>query len=249
MGYKLFSISTFCASLLLMNISSLAAYSCPSGNPRDTIYQRRDQNRCEGINPSIRVNAGVNLISLATRSIPEPLGDTMNLEVPHLPGLTNPKVSLRSQAKRYQLDNLILRKELSHFIFTWPTYVLKKEKVPVNTLRALALVNQGSQPVLIPVTIGKSSGKYEFVLRSDAPATIRTFQIRSLNGQVIYTSPSRSSQGGEIIFTWDGRKKDKSITPKGRYELKIFAEEEQYGKPPEPTNIQIQFEHDPNWLR
>lgn len=249
MDYKLFSVSTFCASLVLMNISSLAADSCPRGNPRDTIYQRRDQNRCEGINPSIRVDAGLKLISLATRSISEPLDDTMNIQIPRLPGLTNPEVKVKSQVRRYQLDDLVLRKDLSQFTFTWSTYVLKKEKVPVNALRALASVNQGSQLVLIPVTIGKTSGQYEFVLHSNTPVKIRTFQIRRLNGQVIYTGPSRSSQGGEIIIAWDGRKNDKSIVPKGRYKLNIPVEIEQYGRPPEPDNIDPHFEHDPNWLR
>jgi hypothetical protein len=249
MDYKLFSVSTFCASLVLVNISSLAADSCPRGNPRDTIYQRRDQNRCEGINPSIRVGAGLKLISLATRSISEPLDDTINIQIPRLPGLTDPEVKVKSQVRRYQLDDLVLRKDLSQFTFTWSTYVLKKEKVPVNALRALASVNQGSQLVLIPVTIGKTSGQYEFVLRSDTPAKIRTFQIRRLNGQVIYTGPSRSSQGGEIIIAWDGRKNDKSIIPKGRYKLNISVEVEQYGRPPELGDIDPQFEHDPNWLR
>jgi FlgD Ig-like domain len=249
MRYKFCSISTFCATILLINLSSLATQACPSGNPRDTIYQRRDQNRCEGVNPSIRVNTGLNLVSLVTRSISEPLGDIINLQVPRVPDISNPIVSLNSQVKRYQLDNLILRTESSRFTFAWPTYVLKQEKVPVNALRALAVSDKGSQRVLTPVTIGKSSGKYEFVLRSNAPVKIRTFQILSPNGQIIYTSPSRSSQGGEIIFTWDGRKKDKSIAPKGRYKLKIAAEEEQYDRPPEPSNIDIQFEHHPNWLR
>lgn len=249
MDYKLFSISTLCAILVLMNISSLAADSCPRGNPRDTIYQRRDQNRCEGINPSIRTNAGINLTSLATHRISDPVGDTMNIQVPRLSGLTDPIVTVRSQIRRYELDNLVLRKEPSQFTFSWSTYVLKQAKVPVKALRALASVNQGSQLVLIPVTIGKTSGQYEFVLHSNTPVKIRTFQIRRLNGQVIYTGPSRSSQGGEIIIAWDGRKNDKSIVPKGRYKLNISVEVEKYGKPPELDNINPHFEHDPNWLR
>ncbi|MBW4570538.1 MAG: hypothetical protein KME31_21685 [Tolypothrix carrinoi HA7290-LM1] len=248
MNSRILSISTFFVSFVLTNLSSLPTQACSSGNARETTYQRRDGNRCEGIKPSIRVSGGLNLISIATRRISEPLNDTINLKVPRLRGGGNPEVSLSSVIKRYQLDNLSLKSESSGFTFGWSTYVLKKGEVPVNTLRALASFNQGSHRVYMPVTIGQSSGKYEFVIFSNGPAKVRSFQIR-LNGQDIYTSPSRSSQGGEIIFTWDGRKKDGSIAPSGQYELKVLAEQEKYDRQPEQSKIQIQFAHNPNWLK
>lgn len=248
MDYRILSVSSFFASFMIMSLSSLPTQACPSGNTREITYQRRDSNRCEGIKYSIPVGGGFNLISLVSRSITEPLGNTVNLQVPRLSGSGKPVVSLRSVVKRYQLDNFSLISESSRFTFGWSTYVIKKAQVPVNTLRALASVNQGSQPVFIPVIIGKSSGKYEFVLHSNGAAKVLSFQIR-LNGQDIYTSPSRSSQGGEISFSWNGRKKDGGIAPPDRYELKVVAQQEQYGKPPEESKIQILFAHNPNWLK
>ncbi|MCC5644719.1 hypothetical protein LC607_17590 [Nostoc sp. CHAB 5824] len=245
MIYRIFFISTlFISSLLLTQCSQPPASSqaCNPGDPKNTTYMWRDKNRCEGISKNIPASGGIRLISLTTRAITS-FDEKLQLQIPKLNN-SNPDVSVRSLAKRYQLDNILFKPEASAFTFSWSTYVLKKENITPESLRALASFLEGSQAVFVPVSLGKSSSEYEFVLYSNNPVEISTFQIRR-NGKSIYTSPSRTSQGDEIIFKW---KPDKA--PKGRYELKYVAELEQFGKSPEkPGEKLILFEHNPAWLQ
>jgi hypothetical protein len=237
MNYKI-----LLATLLIWGLSCLPAQACPSGNPRSPDYIRRDNNRCEGIRRET-VSGSFRLISLTTRGI-DSLGNTLSLLVPRISGGSPPDVSVRSLGKNYQLDDLSLAANSSGFTFRWPTNVLNQEEVPVNSLRALASVNLGSQLLYVPVILGQPSGQYEIVLYSPSRVQFRTFEIRR-NRQVVFSSPRNHLQPpGEVVFTWDGRN-----APAGRYELHIVAEVEQRGRPPQRIDRSIIFEHNPSWLR
>ena len=250
MIYKILLVSTLFSSLLLTQCSQPPALesppapkssqACPPGNTKDTTYMWR-KNRCEGIKSGIPTSGGIRLISFVSRGITS-LGDQLQLQIPNI-GSGNPDVSVRSLGQQYQLDNISFKPGSSTFSFSWSTYVLQKEKIKLESLRALASFTKGSQAVYVPVTIGKSSGEYEFVLYSNSHAQIPTFQIRR-DGKLIYTSPPRTSQGGEIIFKWNAAK-----APADRYELKYIAELEQFGRPPEKEDLQVLFEHNPDWLK
>lgn len=227
-------------SLLLLSFTPLTAQACPNGNPQTLDYMRRDNNRCEGIAP-INVGGSFSLISFVTRNIPA-FGDNLSLQIPRI-GSTSPDVRVRSSRINYQLDDFSLQPSQTNFTFNWPTRILKEAKIPVNSLRALASVNLGSQVVYVPVTLGQPSGQYEIVLYSSQLVKITTFEI-SRNNQVVFRSPRNTPQRGEVVFNWDGRN-----APAGRYQLRLVAELEQYGRPPERVNRQITFEHNPNWLK
>ncbi|RCJ28577.1 hypothetical protein A6770_22790 [Nostoc minutum NIES-26] len=245
MIYRILLVSTLFSSFLLIQCSQSPApeppQACLPGNTSDTAYMWRDKNRCEGIKSGIPTSGGIRLISFASRSI-NGFSDRLQLQIPNI-GSGNPDVSVRSLGKQYQLDNISFKPGSSAFSFSWSTYVLQKEKIEPVSLRALASFTKGSQAVYVPVTIGKSSGEYEFVLYSNSRAQIPTFQIRR-DGKSVYTSPPKTSQGGEILFKWNAAK-----APAGRYELKYIAELEQFGRPPEKEDLQVLFEHNPDWLK
>lgn len=225
--------------LLIFSFSPLTAEACPTeGNPESLAYMRRDNNRCEGIKP-VDAGGNFNLISFVTRRISS-FTDNLSLLVPRISN-TTPNISVRSLGKNYQLDNISLVSGQTNFTFNWSTRILKAANIPANSLRALASV--GSPVIYVPVILGQPSGQYEIVFYSSQTAKFTTFEI-TRNSQVIYRNPRNTPQRGEVVFNWDGRN-----APAGRYQLRVVAELEQYGRPPEPVNRQITFEHNPNWLR
>jgi hypothetical protein len=224
-------------SLFIFTFSTLPVQACPPGNSQSTAYIRRDDNRCEGIQPK-EVAAGINLISLVTRGI-STYPNLLILQIPHLSNDTSkPKVKVRSLDKNYVLDNLSLIPSQSQFTFPLKPDILNKAAIPANTLRALAEVNS----VYLPVTIGEPSTQYEFVFYTSSRAKFPTFEILH-NGKVVYTSPRNNAQDGEVVFTWNGQK-----APAGRYEIHYVAEKERIGRPPEKFERRFYFEHNPNWL-
>ena len=224
-------------SLFLFSLSTLPAQACPSGNPRTTAYIRRDNNRCEGIQKSRNVTSGIKLISIVTRGITN-YPDLFTLKIPRV-GNSNPEIKVQSLRKNYLLDQLSLQPRRDSFIFKLKSHVLKKAKVPPKSLRALAEVNS----VYLPVTIGRTSGKYEFVFYSSYRSKFSTFEILR-NGKVVHRNPPKSARKGEIIFTWNGKK-----APRGRYQIHVVAEQERIGRPAEKFRRRYYFEHNPNWLK
>lgn len=239
MSNRIFFRSTlFIISLLLIQSCQLftsCPQVCPCGNSDDTTYMWRDENRCEGIIKNIPVNQEMRLISLTTSAITT-FDKKLQLRIPRFSDSND--VSVRSLAKRYQLDKIqSFKSEASALTFSWSTYVLTKENIAPESLRVLASYKDGSQVVYVPVTLGKSSGEYKFVLYSDSAVENSTVQI-SRNGKSVYTSPRKTSQGGEIIFKWKPNK-----APKGRYQLKYKVELQQIGKPAKKYERTILFEH------
>ena len=230
------------ASVIALTLSQMPALACPEGNPRSTEYIRR-VNRCEGIKREPVSGNSLRLISIATRNIPSYPAE-VSMKIPGINGGGKPEVKVQSLDKNYQLDNPLLTENSGFYTLpNWNSYVLKQEKVPSNSLRALASVNFGSQVVYVPVILGQSSGQYEFVFYSPSRVKFPVFRILR-NGKEVYSNPRKIPQTNEMIFTWDSRN-----APAGRYELQIEAEIEPRGKPTEKINRKIVFEHNPKWLK
>lgn len=229
------------ASVIALTLSQMPALACPEGNLRSTEYIRRG-NRCEGIKREPISGNSLRLISLATRNIPNVYDEKVLMKIPQIKDGGKPEVKVQSLDKNYQLDNPLLTKNSGFYTLLWDSYVLKREEVPSNSLRALASVSFGSQLVYAPVILGQSSGQYEFVFYSPSRVKFPVFRILR-NGKEVYSKPSRIAQTNEIIFNWDGR-----TSPADRYELQIEAEIEPRGKPTEKINRKFVFEHNPKWL-
>ena len=230
------------ASVIALTLSQIPALACREGNLRSTDYIRRD-NRCEGIQRQSVSGNSLSLISIATRNIPNIYGETVSMKIPQIKGAGKPEVRVQSLDKNYQLDDPSLTENSGFYTLLWDSYVLKRESVPSNTLRALASVSFGSQVVYVPVILGKTSGDYEFVFYSLSRVKFPVFRILR-NGKEVYSNPRRIAKTNEIIFNWDGRN-----APAGRYELQVEATIEPRGEPTEKINRKIIFEHNPTWLK
>ena len=225
--------------------SNSAQVACPTGNPQSIDYIYRENNRCEGIQSRKNVVSGINLISIVNSDITS-YPNTLKLKVPRLDSSSNstPELKLQSLKKDYLLDNLSLEKNRNSFTFNLKPDVLNKAKVPPNTLHALAKV----ESVYLPVTIGATSGEYEFVFYSSRRSTFSTFEILH-DGKVVYNRSRNNAQKGEIVFTWDGKKENGEKAPTGRYKIRVIAEQERIGRPAEEFKRSYDFEHNPNWLK
>ncbi len=244
MNYKI-----ILASLLIFSVSYLpAAASCPEGNPRTTDYiRRKPPYRCEGIKEEPLSGNSLKLISIATRNLTS-YSNTLTVQIPQIIGGQKPQVTVKSLGDNYhyQLDDLSLSNNGSLFSFSWDTFVLRKKEIPTNKLRAMAFYSLGSQPVYVPVILGQTSGKYEFVFYSDNRVKFTTFEIlpQGKDQKSIYRDSRANPKNGETIFTWDGRN-----TPAGRYELHYVANIERRNEPSDRIERRIVFEHNPNWLK
>ena len=231
------------ASVIALTLSQIPALACREGNLRSTDYIRRD-NRCEGIQRQSVSGNSLSLISIATRNIPNIYGETVSMKIPQIKNAGKPEVRVQSLDKNYQLDNPLFTENSGFYTLpNWDSYVLKREEIPSNSLRALASVTFGSQVVYVPVILGKTSGEYEFVFYSPSRVKFPVFRILR-NGKEVYSNPRRIAQTNEIIFNWDGRN-----APAGRYELQVEATIEPRGEPTEKINRKIIFEHNPSWLK
>ena len=251
MNYKI-----LLTSLLILSINPLSANAyCPQGNPRSTDYiRRKTPDRCEGIKVQPISGNSLSLISIATRNIND-YGDKISLQVPRIKKGNNPEVLVTSRDDKYNyiLDDLLLSNNGESFGFSWDTYVLKKANIPANKLRALASYSLGSQKVYVPVTLAKSSGKYEFVFYSQDRVRFNSLKIFPLEDKdqknLIYNTSRKTANSGEISFTWDGSKGDGSKAPRGRYKLHYIAFIDRINEPSDRIENVIVFEHHPNWLK
>jgi flagellar basal-body rod modification protein FlgD len=246
MNYKI-----ILASLLILSIHPLSAAAyCPKGNPRSTDYIRRQTpNRCEGVKLEPISGNSLSLISIATRNIAN-YEKTLTLQVPRIKNGNNPQVIVKSldDSYHYQLDDLLLSNNGANFGFSWDTYVLRQAKIPANKLRAVASYSLGSQNVYVPVTLGKTSGKYEFVFYSQDRVRFTSLKIFPLENKKednpIYSTSRKTANSGEISFIWDGSK-----APGGRYKLHYIAFIDRINEPSDRIEKEIVFEHNPTWLK
>ena len=246
MNYKI-----LLASLLILSINPLSAVAyCPKGNPSSTDYIRRQPpNRCEGVKLEPISGNSLSLISIATRNIAN-YEKTLTLQVPRIKNGNNPQVIVKSldDSYHYQLDDLLLSNNGANFGFSWDTYVLRQAKIPANKLRAVASYSLGSQNVYVPVTLGKTSGKYEFVFYSQDRVEFTSVKIVPLTDKKdqkpVYSTSRTTPNSGEISFIWDGSK-----APTGRYKLHYIAFIDRINEPSDRIEKEIVFEHNPTWLK
>jgi flagellar basal-body rod modification protein FlgD len=232
-------------SLILVSFFPIQAQNCGTGNTRSSNYIQRDNDkRCEGIAP-IDTAGSFSLISLSIGRIRE-MTDSLKLEVPSRNNRA-PKVIVRSVPKNYQLDPLTLRPQGSRYQFKWSNYVIDREDIALESLRATASISDGKL-IYLPVIFNPAK-TYDIVLFANARSQIKELQILQ-NNEVIYeTSRPNWQPKGEIFFTWDGRTSDGKLAKAGLYELRVKALLEQDDAPPRNAPINITFEHNPQWLK
>ncbi|MDJ0530286.1 MAG: FlgD immunoglobulin-like domain containing protein [Microcystis sp. M53600_WE12] len=232
-------------SLILVSFFPIQAQNCGTGNTRSSNYIQRDNDkRCEGIAP-IETAGSFSLISLSIGRIRE-MTDSLKLEVPSRNNRA-PKVIVRSLPKNYQLDPLTLRPQGSRYQFKWSNYVIDREDIALESLRATAYISEG-RLIYLPVIFNQAK-TYDIVFFSNARSQIKELQILQ-NNEVIYeTSRPNWQPKGEIFFTWDGRTSDGKLAKAGLYELRVKALLEQDDAPPRNAPINITFEHNPQWLK
>lgn len=232
-------------SLILVSFFPIQAQNCGTGNTRSSNYIQRDNDkRCEGIAP-IEIAGSFSLISLSIGRIRE-MTDSLKLEVPSRNNRA-PKVIVRSVPKNYQLDPLTLRPQGSRYQFKWSNYVIDREDIALESLRATASISDGKL-IYLPVIFNPAK-TYDIVLFANVRSQIKELQILQ-NNEVIYeTSRPNWQPKGEIFFTWDGRTSDGKLAKAGLYELRVKALLEQDDAPPRNAPINITFEHNPQWLK
>ena len=232
-------------SLILVSFFPIQAQNCGTGNTRSSNYIQRDNDkRCEGIAP-IDIAGSFSLISLSIGRIRE-MTDPLKLEVPSRNNRA-PKVIVRSVPKNYQLDPLTLRPQGSRYQFKWSNYVIDREDIALESLRATASISDGKL-IYLPVIFNPAK-TYDIVLFANVRSQIKELQILQ-NNEVIYeTSRPNWQPKGEIFFTWDGRTSDGKLAKAGLYELRVKALLEQDDAPPRNAPINITFEHNPQWLK
>lgn len=232
-------------SLILVSFFPIQAQNCGTGNTRSSNYIQRDNDkRCEGIAP-IDIAGSFSLISLSIGRIRE-MTDSLKLEVPSRNNRA-PKVIVRSVPKNYQLDPLTLRPQGSRYQFKWSNYVIDREDIALESLRATASISDGKL-IYLPVIFNQAT-TYDIVFFSNARSQIKELQILQ-NNEVIYeTSRPNWQPKGEIFFSWDGRTSDGKLAKAGLYELRVKALLEQDDAPPRNAPINITFEHNPQWLK
>jgi len=220
-------------SLILVSFFPIQAQNCGTGNTRSSNYIQRDNDkRCEGIAP-IDIAGSFSLISLSIGRIRE-MTDSLKLEVPSRNNRA-PKVIVRSLPKNYQLDPLTLRPQGSRYQFKWSNYVIDREDIALESLRATASISDGKL-IYLPVIFNPAK-TYDIVLFANA------------RSQIYETSRPNWQPKGEIFFTWDGRTSDGKLAKAGLYELRVKALLEQDDAPPRNAPINITFEHNPQWLK
>ncbi|MFM7278299.1 MAG: FlgD immunoglobulin-like domain containing protein [Microcystis aeruginosa] len=233
-------------SLILVSLfPPIQAQNCGTGNTRSSNYIQRDNDkRCEGIAP-IEIAGSFSLISLSIGRIRE-MTDSLKLEVPSRNNRA-PKVIVRSLPKNYQLDPLTLRPQGSRYQFKWSNYVIDREDIALESLRATAYISEG-RLIYLPVIFNQAT-TYDIVLFSNARSQIKELQILQNNKVIYETSRPNWQPKGEIFFTWDGRTSDGKLAKAGLYELRVKALLEQDDAPPRNAPINITFEHNPQWLK
>lgn len=232
-------------SLILVSFFPIQAQNCGTGNTRSSNYIQRDNDkRCEGIAP-IDIAGSFSLISLSIGRIRE-MTDSLKLEVPSRNNRA-PKVIVRSVPKNYQLAPLTLRPQGSRYQFKWSNYVIDREDIALESLRATASISDGKL-IYLPVIFNQAK-TYDIVLFANVRSQIKELQILQNNKVIYETSRPNWQPKGEIFFSWDGRTSDGKLAKAGLYELRVKALLEQDDAPPRNAPINITFEHNPQWLK
>jgi hypothetical protein len=220
----------------------------------DLSYGLRDQKitqkkRCEGLVSDKKTNNIIELVSFSTRKL-DSYEDDVNIEVPQvlsISGKTPYELRIESWGNNYHylLDNFSLK---SNGEFSWKSEILTKKSILPKSLRGLATYNINSKLLHIPVIVGEKGDEYEFVFRSKSQVKFDVFEIRSVApSKVVYRHPSqdfRDVREGETTIPWGAKNQ-----PSGRYKLYYHAWIRIQGQAMYEINGDIEFEHNPNWLK
>ncbi len=221
-------------SVYLLNMTSLTANTCPTGRPRDISYIRRDNNRCEGILDSRPISNNFELVAFSTSNLTN-YPDTLKIRVPRMES-DKLIIIIQSYTKNYLLDKIEAEPSPSEFIFNLKTNtVLKRAKIPFNSLLPLAFVEINSIPIYHPVILEQPSNGYKFVIYTRNRRTFHKVEIRQNDKVISNLNPRNIPKRGTITFSWQPQN-----TPVGTYQ---FYLEDGNGK-----SISFSFKHDPNWL-
>ena len=185
-------------SLILVSFFPIQAQNCGTGNTRSSNYIQRDNDkRCEGIAP-IDIAGSFSLISLSIGRIRE-MTDSLKLEVPSRNNRA-PKVIVRSVPKNYQLDPLTLRPQGSRYQFKWSNYVIDREDIALESLRATASISDGKL-IYLPVIFNQAT-TYDIVLFANVRSQIKELQILQNNKVIYETSRPNWQPKGEIFWLY-----------------------------------------------
>ncbi len=197
---------------MLLLAAALPARACPKGNPDSLAYIRRDNNRCEGVQPRNATDT-FSLISFSTGT-PSDYGDRLTIRVPGT--RVRPELEVQSFSRNYRLDRVASRFNGSgSFLFALNTRVLQRAEISPGSLRATAYINEGAR-IYLPVVLGSPSERYEFVVNNPRQRAFPTFEIRGSDGRVVKASPRKVAQRRQVYFTWVYGK-----APAGEYQLHI----------------------------
>jgi len=210
-------------------------------------YSSRDNNRYnEGIVSNSKINSDFKLVSFAISDKVKNSEDRLDIKIPKS-AMEKPYILVREFEKEYRLDNITLSSENKKFYsFKWSSCVIQKAKIDINKLRFRAVLLR-SQDILLPVIFGEGGKAYSFVFRTQKPTVIKTFQVKQ-EEEIVYRT-SNPSKTGEILLNWDGRDETQNIVKPGIYNLFFEVEIREINGLIESYTEQVQFYHNPNWLK
>ena len=185
------------------------------------------------------------LVSLAIGKIARPQ-ERYSITVPNYQG-KEPRVRVRAIQKKYQLDPLKLTISNGQYLFAWSNFVINKAAVNPQSLVAKAYIKTGKR-IYLPVRFNNAN-RYDIVLYAESPAKISKFTIEQKGKTIYQTSKNNWQPEGLIRFSWNGKSSDGKNAPANIYKLVVKARLQQDNGPDEPEPFNINFAHNPNWLR
>lgn len=225
---------------LSVTLGATPAFAYPMGDPNSLAYIQRGD-RCEGLVNQL-ISATIRLVSFTTGA-PEQYPSRLTLRIPGIN--QTPQFQMQSFAKAYLLDNLRgfqpRDNGMEYNLDTQP--VLQDAPVPVDSLRAVAHIQQNNARIYYPVILNSSSKRYEFTLHvGNARTTFPTLQIRK-DGRVYLNTSKKLPKTGEVRFGWDF-----GNAPAGHYKLYMEIEQHKPGQEKETHTRTISFYHNPAWF-
>lgn len=244
MNYLTLSVNFLIFSLILVYFPAQAKDKCNPGNPKNTAYLLRENDRrCEGITTP-DVSNDFTLASFAIGQL-QPT-EKLTLIIPKISTLSEPTVRVQSTLKYYQLDPLKLNAQGNQWQFQWNNEVLFKENIPPSTLRTIAIAKN----VVIPVRLSPAKPPaYDIRIHTGNRAKTITLKIQQNNGNELYSKTLTNQPGSEVKFSWDGKTNQGKIVPAGRYTLAVNAQIERKNDADSDRSLTQQFEHNPSWLK
>lgn len=228
------SIAVIILICLFLSIYPLNAETCPTKANNFYAYQRRDNNRCEGIKTR-EISSKFDLIAYSTGQINN-YPEILKIRIPKTSN-QEPKITILSYVQNYLLDQLKLSQDQQYFLFNLKTKpILQKTNIPPKTLRATATLRENSRNVFYPVILNQATKTYNIVLYSSAKRSFPVVELRYQgNPFPSNLKPIKTPQDREIKLQWNYQN-----APKGLYEL--------YLKDNNDQERSFYLQHNPQWF-